>query len=79
MQFITTVTQKGQVFLPLALRQAANIDVYDKVTVSMERKTIKIVPQEDILDLAGTLKIKKNKNKSALKAREYLETHYSRV
>jgi len=28
--------------------------------------------------LAGTLKPRKNKNKTALQAREYMETHYSR-
>ncbi|KKS79022.1 MAG: hypothetical protein UV54_C0044G0011 [Candidatus Beckwithbacteria bacterium GW2011_GWA2_43_10] len=79
MQFITTVTQKGQVTLPLALRQAVNIDVYDKVMVSRDKKSIKITPQEDILDLAGTLKPRKNKNKTALQARKYMETHYSGV
>ena len=78
MQFITTVTQKGQVTLPLALRQAVDIDIYDKVMVSRDNKSIMITPQEDILDLAGTLKPRKNKNKTALQAREYMETHYSR-
>ncbi len=33
----------------------------------------------DILDIAGTLHPRKNKGKSVLEAREYMETHYKRV
>ncbi len=77
MQFITTVTQKGQVTLPLALRQAVNIDIYDKVTVSAGNGHIKVKPTFDILDIAGKYKAKKGQ--SALKARALMEKHYSRI
>jgi len=36
-------------------------------------------PIGDILDIAGTLVPKKNKGRSALEAREYMEKHYRRV
>jgi len=78
MQVITTVTQKGQVTLPKAIREALNIDKYDKVTIEAKEDYIKIKPTFDILDIAGTFHPKKNKRKTALDAREYMETHYKR-
>lgn len=77
MQFITTVTQKGQVTLPLALRQAMNINIYDKVTVTAGKGHIKVEPTFDILDIAGKYKAKKGQ--SALKARALMEKNYSRI
>jgi len=77
MQFITTVTQKGQVTLPVALRQAMDIDIYDKVMVSAGNGYIKVKPTFDILDIAGKYKAKKGQ--SALKARALMEKHYSRI
>ena len=79
MQAMTTVTQKGQITLPKALRELVNIDVYDKVIVKLGKGFLKIEPTEDILDIAGTFKPKKNKNKSALDAREAMEREYKRV
>ena len=78
MQVITTVTQKGQVTLPKAIRDAFNIDKYDKVTIEAKEDYIKIKPTIDILDLAGTLHPRKNNKKSALDARKYMEKHYKR-
>lgn len=79
MQVTTTVTQKGQITLPKQFRQMLGIDKYDKVVIKATKKSIKIKPFEDILDLAGTLQPRKNRNKSALEARVYMETHYKRV
>ena len=77
MQVITTVTQKGQITLPKAIREAFNIDKYDKVTIEAKEDYIKIKPTFDILDIAGTFHPRRKK--SVLKAREYMETHYKRV
>ncbi len=79
MQVITTVTQKGQVTLPKQFRVKLGIDKYDKVVIKATKNTIKIKAVEDILDIAGTLHPRKNKNKSPLEARKYMETHYKRV
>lgn len=76
MQVITTVTQKGQVTLPKAIRELFGVKEYDKVLVEPGDDHIKIKPTEDILDLAG--KYKSKKNKTALKARKSLETNYQR-
>jgi len=79
MQVITTVTQKGQVTLPRQFRKKLGIEKYDKVVITASKNHIKIKPTFDILDIAGTFHPRKNKNKSVLKAREYMETHYKRV
>jgi len=77
MQAMTTVTQKGQITLPKALREMVNIDLYDKVIVKLGKGFLKIEPTEDILDIAGKYKAKKGQ--SALKARELMEKEYKRV
>lgn len=74
--FITTVTQKGQVSIPKAFRQAVGLGAYSKVRVKRMKGYIKIEPTEDILDLAGKVKPGKNKSKSVLEAREALEESY---
>lgn len=76
MQFITTVTQKGQVTLPKKLRQLFKIEEYSKVLVEPSGGTIKIKPIEDILDLVG--KLRPSSKKPLLKAREAMEKNYRR-
>lgn len=78
MQVITTVTQKGQITLPKQFRDAFGIGQYDAVIVEKGTDYIKIKPTKDILDLAGTFHPRKNKKKSALDARKYMEKHYKR-
>ena len=77
MQSISTVTQKGQITLPIEMRKRFSIEKYGKVRLEAVRDHIKIYPVEDILDLAGFLK-PKNK-KPVLKAREAMEKSYERV
>jgi len=81
MQFITTVTQKGQITLPIAFRKQLSLHPYDRVVLDLtpNKKTIRVNGTEDILDIAGTLVPRANKNMSALKAREYMENNYQRV
>ncbi len=76
MNGITTVTQKGQVTIPVAIRNALGINPYDRVQVRMGDGVVKVEPVEDLLDIAG--KFKAPKGKSALKARAYMEKHYKR-
>lgn len=78
MQVITTVTQKGQVTLPKQLRKKFGIDKYDRVSIEAKQDYIKIKPTFDLLDIAGTFHPRKNRNKTALDAREYIEKHYKR-
>lgn len=78
MQVITTVTQKGQITLPKLFRDALGIGTYDKVIIEAGKNHLKIKPTVDLLDIAGTFHPQKNKRKSALQAREYMEKHYKR-
>lgn len=77
MTSITTVTQKGQITIPVAMRKALGINPYDRVRVRMGDGAIKVEPAEDLLDIAG--KFKAPKGKSALRARAYMEKHYKRL
>ena len=75
--FYSTVTQKGQVTIPVSLRRAFNIKPYSRVEFSRHKEHIAIEKVVDLLDLAGTIKAKKGMD--ALKARDYMETHYKRT
>lgn len=77
MTSITTVTQKGQVTIPLWLRQQFDLSPYDRVQIQAGKGHIKILPVEDLLDIAG--RYKAPKGKTALKARDYMEKHYKRA
>lgn len=79
MQVVTTVTQKGQITLPKLLRQAVGINKYDKVLVQADKNYLIVKPTKDILDLAGSLTPKINKNRSPLEARKVLEKSYKRI
>ncbi|MBU0978520.1 MAG: AbrB/MazE/SpoVT family DNA-binding domain-containing protein [Patescibacteria group bacterium] len=81
MQFITTVTQKGQITLPIAFRRQLDIIPYSKVILELtaNNKAIQIKATKDILDLAGSFVPRANQNKSALQARESMEKNYQRA
>lgn len=80
MEFITTVTQKGQVTIPKNIREKAGIKAKDKVKVKQDKDgKILITPAVTLLDLAGTFIPNKNKNKNALEAREFMEENYERA
>ena len=78
MQVLTaTVTQKGQVTIPIEMRNILGIKPYSKVIVSLSNRAVKLEPTIDILDFAPIGKAPKGM--TALKAREYMQTHYKRV
>lgn len=72
----TTVTQKGQITIPVFLRTMFGLKPYSKVVLQAGRGYIKVKPVEDILDLAGTFKPKKKLRIDD--ARKALETSYHR-
>jgi len=74
---LATVTQKGQVTIPVEMRNILGIKPYSKVVVSVHDKAVRLEPTFDILDFAPIGKAPKGMN--ALKAREYMQTHYKRV
>jgi bifunctional DNA-binding transcriptional regulator/antitoxin component of YhaV-PrlF toxin-antitoxin module len=76
MNSFATITQKGQLTLPLKLREMFDIQKYSKVRLESADGFIKIIPTQDILELAGKF-VPKNK-KPVLKARNEFEKNYSR-
>lgn len=74
---LATVTQKGQITIPIQARKILGIKPYSRVLVSISKKAVKVEPTVDILDMAGFIKAPKGMN--ALKAREYMQTHYKRI
>lgn len=79
MTYSTTITRKGQITIPKALRDMLKLQTSKKVFLEIDknRRVIQIKQHPDILDLAGMFKPRKRI--SVLKAREYMEKHYERI
>lgn len=78
MTYSTTITQKGQITIPKIIRDALRMKIGQKISLELEKEEIRIRVFPDILQIAGTIKAKKNKGVDPVKAREYMETHYER-
>ncbi|OGY24600.1 MAG: hypothetical protein A2Y57_01995 [Candidatus Woykebacteria bacterium RBG_13_40_7b] len=78
MIYSTTITRKGQITIPKTIRDALKLPANKKILIELERdeKEIRLRPQVDILDLAGTFKPRQKV--SVLKAREAIEKEYER-
>ena len=57
MQYITHVTQKGQITLSKALRDKLGINTYEKVVVTEENGKITIRSVQDIFAFAGAFPV----------------------
>lgn len=76
MQFSTTVTQKGQITLPLPIRQKLGVSPRDRVVISVENDKVTLDSSKDIVALAGS--VKPIKGVDVLSAREKMEKEYQR-
>ena len=52
----STVTQKGQVTIPVAIRRLAGIDTRQQVMIAFDQNSVKITPAEDAFLLRGSVK-----------------------
>lgn len=79
MTYSTTITQKGQITIPKEIRDALKINKGERLLIEFKEgeEEIRIKPTLDILDIAGTFKVKKNKN--ILRARDKFENKYERL
>ncbi len=64
--FTTTVTQKGQVTIPLAVREMVDIKPRQKVMVTVQNDTVVIQPAVDFFSLKGSIKTKKKYSKKEI-------------
>ena len=76
MQYLTTITQKGQLTIPKPLRIKYGLEDYSKVVIDDHKSKLRIKPTIDILELSGS--IPPVKGKDALKARKLYENKYKR-
>lgn len=51
----STVTQKGQVTIPVSIRQFAGIAVRQRVMIAADQDGVKIKPAPDIMSLYGSV------------------------
>lgn len=77
MQVITTVTQKGQVTIPKAIRDVVGITLNGRVKVTANDDKVILIPQKSFLEMVPLMDAPVGKD--ALKAREYMAKHYKRV
>jgi AbrB family looped-hinge helix DNA binding protein len=79
MTYLTTITSKGQITIPKAIRRVVALQEHSRVSVRAEKKGRRIVLEAapTLLDLAGTFRPTKVYN--AVKIREYMEKHYKRA
>ena len=77
MQVITTITQKGQVTIPKAMRDVVGLRPNGRVRVVGDQDKVVLMPQRNFLEMIPFMNAPKGKN--ALKAREYMAKHYRRV
>jgi len=57
MSSIATVTSKGQVTLPVAVRRALSIEPGDKLSFTVDFDRVVIQPVPDFLSLAGSIDV----------------------
>lgn len=76
--YLATVTQKGQVTVPVDYRRFLGLKTNDKVIFEKKDNYVLIAKAKSILDLAGSIKPKKNIRVDPLEAREYMEKNYRR-
>jgi len=80
MTYQTSMTRKGQITIPKPLRDLLGLNISSNIILNPVKNKAEIVikTHPDIIDLAGSLKLKK-KATSVLKAREAFEKHYRRI
>ena len=81
MTYQTTVTSKGQITIPKALRDKLGLHTARRVIVQLEPKgqqSLEVRPALDFFEVIKKIKRPKNPM-NVLKAREYMERNYERA
>lgn len=78
MMGITTVTQKGQITIPISMRNMLGWTPLSQVQIRMGDGGVVVESLEDLLDLANKYNLKAPKSKNAIKARKWMGKHYFR-
>lgn len=79
MEYITTITKKGQLTIPKEVREFLAIFRPGKVVLDLDKDKAKItLKQFNFLDLAGKFK-PKGKKQDPVKLREQMASNYQRI
>ena len=78
MDATSTITQKGQVTIPLFIRESLDLTPKQKVVFIKEKDHVIIKRARDFLEFAGSIKIKKPFNiaKMTREAQKYVSRKY---
>ncbi len=78
MMISSSITQKGQVTIPISIRKKLGLKTGQKVAFTDRGKDVVIEPIPNFLDLMGSLKTKKKYNKKKVRQAvgEYLAQRY---
>ena len=78
MMYSTSITQKGQITIPVHIRKKLGLKTGQKVGFTERDKEVVIEPVPNFLDLIGSLKTKKkyDKRKARKAIGEYLAQRY---
>ena len=78
MTYQTTITRKGQLTLPKAIRDLLKLELGRRVLLVLERRgRLKITPLPLLSSLAGSFKVKKSHDPVAI--RKHMEKSYRRT
>lgn len=79
MDAISTITQKGQVTIPLFIRESLDLTPKQKVVFIKEKDQVIIKRARDFLELSGSIKTKKPFNiiKMTKEAQKYVSDRYA--
>lgn len=79
MNATSTITQKGQITIPLFIRESLDLTPKQKVVFIKEKDRVIIKRARDFLELSGSIKIKKPFNiaKMTKEAQKYVAARYA--
>ncbi len=78
--FSTTITQKGQITLPKAIRELLGLAIGERIGLTVidpKQKHVQLRPVHSLRSLAGKYKVKHPID--PVKIRELMEKHYQRI
>lgn len=80
MDAVSTVTQKGQVTIPLFIRESFGMEPKTRVVFIKDKDKVYFKPARNFLDLAGSIKTKNPFNITKMKkaARKFISEKYAK-
>jgi AbrB family looped-hinge helix DNA binding protein len=80
MTYSATITQKGQVTIPIDIRRFFDLKPYQKITFVMTKDKVSLMPSKNFLNLKGSLqnKIKYSDRNADKKVKKFIANQYDK-